>query len=260
MQRIGVVSGRFPSTRFESPTNHKAYCDLHGYTYIHCNWPTGARNPYMNKLRYLLSYFDLFDYIFWIDDDAFFLDTERSLDHALPTEDAFLSICASPTNKSLKTFISSGQFALRCDERARSFLIETEAMDLDAVRDWWTPELGFFTNGDQDAMTYLLKTTFTGQFDLHPHDHFNSRTVDVLDGQWDDVFVVHFTGAPAVKEQDWRAVQAWMGRPASLLPRPLHDQYHGDPQSRARRRITPRFVGRAIRSRLARAWQRLRGR
>src|SRR5262245_41615734 len=75
--RIAVVSGHYPASSFEAFVNHRAYCSRHGYTYIFANWPTGERNRYLNKIRYIQAYHSLFDYIFWIDDDAFFLDLDR---------------------------------------------------------------------------------------------------------------------------------------------------------------------------------------
>src|SRR5690606_12215220 len=134
--KVCVVSGRYPLTPFESYINHKAYCDHHGYSYIHCNWPTGSRNPYFNKVRYLKAYVLHFDYLFWIEDDAFFLDFETPLDFLFPKSDEFLSICLGPDFKNIKTFISSGQFLLKCDEVGKSFINALEEVDLKMVSTW----------------------------------------------------------------------------------------------------------------------------
>src|SRR4051794_22377744 len=155
---ICVVSGRYPASSFDSYVNHRVYCDRHGYTYVYCNWPTRARNPYFNKLEYLRHYYRHFEFLFWIDDDAFFMDLDKSLEQYLPSSDQFLSICASPDYKKIHTYVSSGQFALRCSDVGRTFLDDVTRVDLDAVKRWWQPELGFFSNGDQDAMVYLLRT------------------------------------------------------------------------------------------------------
>mgnify|MGYP006272800899 CR=1 FL=1 len=84
-ERIGVVSGRYPITRFRSPENHIAYCKQNGYTYIHCNWPTGEAIPYTNKIEYISYYLGMFEYVFWLDDDAFFVDFKKKLELLLPT-------------------------------------------------------------------------------------------------------------------------------------------------------------------------------
>ncbi len=215
--KIGVISGRFPTTTFSSQINHKAYCEKHGYTYIHCNWPTGAKNPYMNKTRYIQTYYHLFDYIFWIDDDAFFMDFEKPLTEFLPEANNFFSVCASPDNRKLHTYISSGQFFLTCNELGRAFIDAIELVNLASVKAWWPEELGYFSNGDQDAMVYLLKTnpTFSG-YNLHHFRNFNSRVADYFAG--DNVFILHFTGTPKVKATHYRQVQKASGFGPTLLP------------------------------------------
>jgi len=179
----------------------------------------------MNKVRYLGAYMNLFDYLFWIDDDAFFLGLDSPLDFLMPEPGSFLSICASPVVEGLHTVVSSGQFMLRCDERGKGFLEAVENTDLDAVRAWWTDDLGYFTDGDQDAMVYLLKTDARfAVFDRHPFHAFNSRAEQVLAG--DDVFLVHFTGRPRRKAGKLRDVSRYLGRGPTLLPAAEAARWH----------------------------------
>jgi len=223
--RIGVVSGRYPASEFDAYVNHRAYCHRHGYTYIYCNWPTGEQNRYMNKLAYVRAYYDLFDYLFWIDDDAFFMDLESGLEAFLPTGEEFLSICQSPTNKAIHTYISSGQFVLRCDEVGRSFIDAVPQVDLAKVRDWWTQELGYFTGGDQDAMVYLLKEDHRfAHYAHHEFRAFNSRYEDLVSG--DPVFVLHFTGTVPVKRSNYVLAQKRLARGPSLLPSAEAERWH----------------------------------
>ena len=77
MSNVAIISGRFPQTTFNSSVNHKLYADTFGYDYIHCNWPTKAKNVYLNKIYYILQYIKKYDYIVWIDDDAFFFDFKK---------------------------------------------------------------------------------------------------------------------------------------------------------------------------------------
>ena len=223
-KRIAVVSGRYPLTKFDSYVNHKAYCDLHGYTYISCSWPTGAKNPYMNKIRYIQSYVHAFDYIFWIDDDAFFINLEQPLEDFLPIETHLLSICSSPDFKTLKTFISSGQFMIRCDAVGKSFLNDVERMDLEMVRGWWNSELGYFSNGDQDAMVFLLREDERYKnYERYNYKHFNSR-IENLDNN-DRVFILHFTGVPERKQASWIKAQSILKYESALLPDSVAGKY-----------------------------------
>ena len=229
---ICILSGRYPFTSFGSPANHRAYAARHGYTYIHCNWPTDAENPYLNKFKYIQSYCQLFDYIFWIDDDAFFLDVERPLTDYLPSKGKFLSICRSPTHKVIKTFVSSGQFMLRCNDSGKRFVEKVMATDLDQVESWWRADLGYFSRGDQDAIVYLIHVDneVGDGVQLFPPEEFNSRISDLSRGK---VFLLHFTGTEQRKRADYRAAQQMTGTGPSLLPlRTLMSNGVGEPRER----------------------------
>jgi hypothetical protein len=214
--KVGVISGRYPASDFKSYINHRAYCSRHGYTYIYCNWPTGQKNRYLNKLEYLKEYIGLFDFVFWIDDDAFFIDLDVPLSKFLPRSNEFFSVCSSPTNRKIHTYISSGQLFLRCDATSKDFIDEVLSCDLDAVRKWWPSEMGFFTNGDQDSMIYLLHTDARFlNYSRYSFDAFNSRVEDLLNG--DEVFVLHFTGSVRTKRKKLRLARRHLKRGPTLL-------------------------------------------
>ena len=248
-----VVSGRYPATTFESAANHRAYCGEHGYTYVHCNWPTGQPVPYLNKIEYVLHLFDRFEWVFWIDDDAFFLDPTRSLDHLAPPAGKFMSVCASPTYKQLFTPISSGQFLIRTSDVARRFLATVRDTDLDVVRSWWTDDLGFFTGGDQDAMVYAMSTMpeFGAGIEVFDYSAFNSRIDDIAAGR--RVFLIHFTGEQWIKRRDWKRAARLTGRGPELLPGDLAQRYRV-----RRRRPWPIRQGGELYRRLNRLVRRLR--
>jgi hypothetical protein len=216
--RICVLSGRYPESFFKSVVNHRAYCARHGYSYIHCNWPTGNTNRYMNKMEYVREYYHLFDYIFWIDDDAFFIDLDQALEPFVPDPGNFLSICASPDFKQVRTYISSGQFMLECSDTGRAFVDAVMLLDLSQVRAWWDESLGYFSNGDQDGMVYLLKTDSRfSRYNRHDYQTFNSRVENLLAG--DKIFILHFTGPAARKRRGYRLAQKHLRRGPSLLAR-----------------------------------------
>lgn len=217
--RICVLSGRYPQSRFASIYNHRAYCNEHGYTYVNCAWPSGQTNPYLNKLAYILEYIGFFDFIFWIDDDAFFLGIERPLTEFLPPDGKCLSICSSPGFKQLKTFFSSGQFVLRCDALGKDFILSAMNLSVDTVKDWWSPEYGFYTGGDQDRMVYLCHADerFRQAYELWDYKHFNSRTANLFGEDPHEVFILHFTGTHRTKSADYARAQKKLRRGPTLL-------------------------------------------
>jgi len=225
--KVCVISGRYPQTKFDSVVNHKLYADKFGYTYVHCNWPTTEQNPYYNKICYLLTYIDAYDYLVWIDDDAFFFDFNVNIMDFLPNEDTFISLCKSPNHKTLKTYFSSGQFILKSSELSKSFLQEVLKQNLLEIKNWWTPELGYFSNGDQDAMVYLLLTDdrFKHRAKLFDYKSFNSRPENLFNEDKHDVFLLHFTGKPEIKWSNYMKVQNQLNLNSFLVPNNMLADY-----------------------------------
>lgn len=218
--KVCIISGRYPNTIFESVVNHKVYADKWGYSYIHCNWPTIASNLYFNKIYYLLAYIDHFDYLVWIDDDAFFIDFKSDIMEFKPKSDHFISLCSSPTFKKLFTYLSSGQFILKCNATAKQFLKDILNQDLKKIKAVWTEELGYFTNGDQDAMVHLLTedTSYIGKYNLWDYKKFNSRFENLENKDKHHPLILHFTGTVPVKNENYMKAQLLLKRNANLVP------------------------------------------
>ena len=225
---VAIISGRYPQTTFDSSINHKVYADVFGFDYIHCNWPTKANNLYLNKIYYILHYIKKYDYIIWIDDDAFFFDFEKNIMDFAPVKDAFISLCKSPDFKSLKTFFSSGQFILKCNSISKNFLQAVLEQDLKEVKNWWKPELGFFTNGDQDSMVYLLleDDRFKAGANFHNYKSFNSRYENLRLLDVHQPLILHFTGKEPIKKSNYFETQKTFKLHSSLVPKAILDDYH----------------------------------
>lgn len=228
MMKICIISGRYPLTQFNSSVNHKLYADTYGYTYINCNYPTQAKNPYLNKIYYILSYVDNYDYIIWIDDDAFFFDFSKDVMDYAPQNDKFISFCKSPSFKELKTFLSSGQFVLKTNELSKAFLEEILTLNMQKIQDWWYDDLGYFSKGDQDLIIYLLlvKNAYKGKYELYNYKEFNSRVENLFGEDSHKPFILHFTGTPDIKKNNYKKVQETLSLHSSLVEMELLNKYN----------------------------------
>jgi hypothetical protein len=103
---------------------------------------TPAKNVYLNKFYFIQHYIDLFDYIFWIDDDAFFLDIKKGLEEFIPANENIISICKSPSNKAIKAVLNSGAFMICC-KTGKSFVDAVLSTDLMQVKSWWKQNMVF---------------------------------------------------------------------------------------------------------------------
>lgn len=202
--RIGILSGYYPGTRFNSQANHRLYAERHGYRYIFDSTPRFDRRTYMRKMEAIQEYLDLFDWLFWVDDDAYFTDFSIPLEQfiAIAPNSDFI-VCKSPSTKELSTHISSGQFLLHNTPGAHRFIADALATDLVKVKAWWRSHLGMFTKGDQDALVYLMETdpAFAAPFySILDHQNFNNRNFE-YESRLDEHFLVHFTGKSKVQDK-----------------------------------------------------------
>jgi len=222
-----IISGRFPITEFEANVNHKIYADTYDYSYIHCNWPTTLKNVYLNKIAYILHYIDRYDYIVWIDDDAFFFDFEKDIMDYAPKNDSFISLCESPSFKDLKTYFSSGQFIVKSSDLSKRFFKDVLSTELSVVKKWWTDELGYFTNGDQDIMIYLLleNEQYKGKLDLFDYKCFNSRRENLFQIDVHKPLVLHFTGRGPEKRKNYIETQIKCNLHRSLVSNSILEKY-----------------------------------
>lgn len=224
--RLGILSGYWPGLRFTSFVNHKAYADRWGYHYVFNSTPERETRKYFHKVETIIRYIDLFDWIFWIDDDAYFTNFDLPLAGFLELlEGEELLICKSPSTKKIFTKFSSGQFFLKNTPLAKQFLRDVLATDLGIVERFWQPEKhGYYASGDQEAMVYLSETnpSYTdGFFKIVDHNHFNNRDFE-FESDLSEHFLVHFTGTQKQKSHeefcnrlgvnDWLIPAALIGR------------------------------------------------
>ena len=233
-ERLGIISG-CDHDRTLAAANHQYYADKHGFCYINDIAPTehGGYSYKLDKIMKFLRH-DLFTWLFWIDDDGFFMQHNKPLTDFLdenPGPD--LIFCESPVNtfegREIQTYISSGNFFIRNTPRSRNFIDTVRQVSLEEVKAWWNEdELGFYSSGDQDAMIYLLKTDerFSSNdfYTRLPYTAFNSRPFHFAD-QPDEQFLVHFTGEK--KADQIRAFAERFQLSEALIPQDDLEQMHG---------------------------------
>lgn len=194
--RIGIVS-YCNRLRTMAHVNHELYARERDYIYIFDIAPTYAWK-FLAKVEKIAKFLPLFDWVFWIDDDAFVMKRSVRLENFVDqAPEATLIMCESPVRDGVWTWISSGNFLIRNTPEAAEFLHDVISTDLDVVSEWWDPDAyGRFTRGDQDAMVYLLNThpvySREGFLVRLPYTEFNTRP-EHFEGPRDH-FIVHFTG------------------------------------------------------------------
>ena len=196
MSDIVIVSGS-SRVRTAASLNHRVYAEHVGLRYVFDSTPSTVERIYLHKIDLLRRLLPLGEWLFWIDDDAFFTDLSVDLRRFLDgVGDHELVFCASPVNpRGGWTWMSAGQFFIRNTPRMAAFLDAVLETNLADVKAWWRPdELGLFTNGDQDAMVYALlgpDERFRDTWIRQPWEAFNSRPYHYA-SRLDEHFICHF--------------------------------------------------------------------
>ncbi len=231
LPRVCLLSGA-QRPRLMSHLGHKVMATLHGYDYRFEGGPfRDLPRGYFLKLAALREQLPRYDWVLWLDDDAFVTDPRSTVftDAIAETEarDGFLFL-ASSCDEELNgawAAVNTGVMGWRNDERSLRLIELAWNAPMDEVEEWWDRErYGVFTRGDQDALYWGMHTT-----DLHEGVHLvdpqriNSRP-RYFTASSTDRTVCHFPGYPdkhvAVHEFARR-----FGLDGSLLPRDVAAEF-----------------------------------
>lgn len=228
MSKIGIVS-YCDHLRTYAHLNHQYYANQHAYYYIYDIAPT-LHTPYKNKIEKLLKLLDLFDWVFWIDDDAFFLQYNTPLEKFIKKREEYdLIFCKSPINQGKWTYLSSGNFFLKNTPKVRSFLEAVLEGSRDTAAETWNEKkMGFFGHGEQEIMIYLL--THDERFNdkrfhtRYSYKAFNTRPFH-FNKKISEHFLVHFTDIN--KHQQVLDFAQKFELSDALIPKSEFNKFHG---------------------------------
>ena len=200
-QRICILSS-CNHIRTLAHINHSYYAEQHGYVYVFDISPVAEEYFCQSKIKRILNFLPHFDYVFWIDDDAFFTNFDQPISALLSGDShADIIVCKSPVNRGRWTYINAGVMLIKNTDKSIRFLEKVVSADVKSISDNWdTSEFGIFTNGDQDVLIYLMQGDPV-TIKRMPPESFNSRSFQYdFDKPVSQKFVVHFTDANKQKQ------------------------------------------------------------
>jgi hypothetical protein len=223
---IFIVSGT-SAPRLASEVNHRAYARRHDYRYRFDVGPAIGPRVHYFKLGAVTRALPECDWLFWIDDDAFFTDLDQRLEPFVESLDPRVSLvfCAGPINPyGETTYLNAGIFFIRNRPDAFAFLDELMHRPIDPVGEWWDKErLGQYTASDQDVITYMAHTdTWRDRVLVAPYDAFNNRPYHYRESSTDH-FIVHFPGVRDKAASIAKFARTYDLDESTLLPRPAAD-------------------------------------
>lgn len=231
--RIVVVSGG-SAVRYLTHLNHAVFAEENGFSHrLELSIAPDVPSPYWYKFLAIRNVLKDFDWVLWMDDDAYFTDW-HSDDVAMMVETAedegkFLVIAeGAPELDGTWTTINTGVMLLKNDPRTWRMLDLAAGATPAKVREWWVDDRdGFFTNGDQDTIWWALATNdqLANGFTIVPHRRLNSRA-EYYGNDLADAAVVHFPG-PGDKVLRMGRFARRFGLGRELVPDDLLRRYTG---------------------------------
>ncbi len=164
----------------------KAYCERHGYDYI-CRQIDSEHHPVWLRIHLILELFDSYDWIMWMDADAFITNPEIKLESLVDDSDLIITHDFNGLN--------AGVFLTRNTEWSRSFFRK--------VLEFENKHPGY--GGDQIAMNrtlYVDRWEDTGVVRYPIQSTFNSYRYDLYNLKFENGqyrpgdFVLHLPGLP----------------------------------------------------------------
>lgn len=183
---------------FPAPINHSVYCARHGYDYLFDATPYPLASPFDQKTHAIIAALrrSRADWIFWIDDDAFFTDLDKKLTDIVAGETADFVFCRSPVNlRGQWSHINAGLYFVRNTPENLEVMEEVLRADNDAVRDWWDADrFGMYTidGSDQEKLLYVFERRgmLENRVRVLGYEVFNARPYHYRDGPADH-FICH---------------------------------------------------------------------
>ena len=224
-----LVLSAATSVRTPASLNHRVYADRHGLECLFDLTPGPIPTALDQKLAAVSRALPHYEWVLWIDDDAFFTNLDVDVRTFVDGE-VDLVICRSPVNpEGGWTFVSFGQFLVRRTPAMFALFEAVVATDLAMVREWWDPEqFGIFTNTDQDALVYQLSredVPWSGRWKRLDWQAFNSRPYHYAE-RLDEHFLCHFVVPGAASKMALvRDFAARMGTTTALVPPELLEPY-----------------------------------
>ena len=203
MPDVCLISGGDHSRQsLRSPVNHKVFATSAGMDYRFEVGPyRGLNSPYFFKLEALRSTLPRYDWVVWMDDDAFVTDFSGSFAPFIAAAESAgkcLVAADSPVTGARDwTRLNSGVLLVKNCPSAFELLRATLGTRVSELAARWDAEKnGRFTHGDQDALIWAIDTAGAqDQVDIVDHHGLNARVYEYTRGA-SDHFICHFVGVP----------------------------------------------------------------
>jgi len=171
---------------------NKKYAETNGYDLLTFHEEMTDRSPQWCKVEVVNKILDMnkYDYIFWIDADAFFNKHQDKLeDFILQDPEHDIIICDDIINSSKENTVNSGTFFVKCSEWSKGYFKMLWNYKGNLLYDYFHEQSVIektIENNTMDAKSRII---------VNPSTYFNTViNVQLNDGSLENNFVIHLMG------------------------------------------------------------------
>jgi hypothetical protein len=172
-----IISGA-DSHRYGAHINHQRYADIRGIDYkFHLS--SGLANPFFTKCYAVLDSFEKgYEYVLWIDDDAFFINPNWDCLSVFQEHAEDVVVTQGRTNKkSGITLFNNGIMFIKNTERMHDLFKSIPETPWDEIKGNWKEEWGPCWGNDQPRMIYLTQTRYPDAVKILDYPGFNAHEI-----------------------------------------------------------------------------------
>jgi len=172
-----IISGA-DSHRYNAHINHQRYADIRGIDYkFHLS--SGLSNPFFTKCYAILDSFDKgYDYVLWIDDDAFFIDPTWDCLSVFKDNLEDVVVTQGRTNKkSGTTLFNNGIMFIRNTKNMKDLFESIPNTPWSEVQSNWKSAWGPCEGNDQPRMIYLTQARYPDVVKILEYPGFNAHEI-----------------------------------------------------------------------------------
>jgi hypothetical protein len=171
-----IISGA-DSYRYNAHLNHQNYADTQEIDYkFHLSH--GLSNPFFTKCYAILDSFEKgYEYVLWIDDDAFFIDQSWDCLSVFEEHTEDIIVTSSRPKKTGMPLFNNGIMFIRKTDNTEKLFSMIPEVTLEEMSSSWQNHWGPLEGNDQPRMIYLTQTEFISAVKIIDYPGFNASEI-----------------------------------------------------------------------------------
>ena len=172
--KLIIISGA-DSYRYDAHINHQRYANIQGVDYkFHKS--ENLPNPFFTKCYAILDSFNQgYEYVLWIDDDAFFINLDWDCTSIFKQYKEDVIVTKGRDKKSGITLFNNGIMFIRNTDNMKDLFTTIPNTQWKTIKRNWNLNWGPCLGNDQPRMIYLTQTRYPSAVKILDYPGFNAH-------------------------------------------------------------------------------------